>query len=70
MIPAPLGAGGCEDLEERISELLDGELDPATAARVALHLAACAACARLAAELDATVRALHALGRRVPPAPR
>jgi anti-sigma factor RsiW len=54
---------GCEEAAGRLSELLDGELDHAAAAGVRLHLAACVRCARLASELEATIRALHALPR-------
>jgi anti-sigma factor RsiW len=68
MNPA-LGALRCEEIADRLSEFLDGELDPAASARVALHLATCAGCAHLAVELDATIRALHRLPRpsRRPP---
>lgn len=51
----------CWWVADRLSELLDGELEPAAAAGVALHLAACPGCARLALELAATVEALHRL---------
>jgi anti-sigma factor RsiW len=54
--------GDCDDIRERLSDYLDGELDPAAHARVALHLAACAACAKIALELAVVVGALHALG--------
>jgi anti-sigma factor RsiW len=54
---------GCVEAAGRLSELLDGELDDAAAAGVRLHLAACTRCARLASELEATIRALHALAR-------
>jgi anti-sigma factor RsiW len=69
MVPAAAELSRCDEVQARLSELLDGELDAPDAARVALHLAGCPACARLAAELAATVRALRRLaGRCVGPA--
>jgi len=62
MVPMPLDAPRCEDIIDRLSEFLDGELDAVTAGRVALHLGLCTSCARFAAELAATVQALHQLG--------
>ena len=66
MIPVPfeLRIPGCEEIADRLSELLDGELEGKAAARVALHLAVCPPCARVAVELDATIHALHRLPRR------
>lgn len=64
MIPAGLDVPGCEEIAEKLSDFLDGELEPAAAARFAVHLAGCPRCARLAVELDATIRALHRLSRR------
>ncbi len=66
MVPAPppplvVALPRCEEVAARLSEYLDGELDGAGAFRTALHLAVCSPCARLAAELAATVRALHRL---------
>ncbi len=52
----------CEDVATRLSEYLDGDVDATSARRIALHLAICPACATLASELAAVVRALHALG--------
>lgn len=52
---------GCEEVLARLSELLDGELGEEAAARIVLHLAACTGCARFAAELAATIDALHRL---------
>ncbi len=63
MVPVALDVPRCEDVAERLSEFLDGELDELRSGRVALHLALCAGCARLAAELEATIRALHRLPR-------
>ena len=62
MTSSSLHLPGCPEVSERLSEFLDDELDPAARQEVALHLALCAACARLAAELAATVHALHELG--------
>jgi anti-sigma factor RsiW len=52
---------GCEEVVDRLSELFDGELGEKEAARITLHLAACTGCARFAAELAATIDALHQL---------
>jgi anti-sigma factor RsiW len=54
--------GECDAIRERLSDYLDRELDPAVHARVALHLAGCAGCAKVALELAVVVGALHALG--------
>ncbi len=63
MIPAYLDLPRCDETSERLSEFLDDELDAPSRKRVALHLAICGACAQFAAELAATVRALHGLRR-------
>jgi anti-sigma factor RsiW len=52
----------CDEISERLSEFLDGELQPVQAHEVALHLAICEACAQLLVELAETVHALHGLG--------
>ena len=52
----------CEAICAELSDYLDRELAPEERARVAAHLVACAGCERLARELAAVVRALHALG--------
>jgi anti-sigma factor (TIGR02949 family) len=64
MTPFALDVPRCEEIADRLSEFLDGELDEGAAARIAFHLATCAGCARLASELEATIRALHRLPRR------
>lgn len=64
MLPVLLEAPRCEDVADRLSEYLDGELEEMARARVALHLAICRGCARFTAELAATVEALHHLPRR------
>lgn len=51
----------CREMSRRLSEFLDGELDDAARHEVAVHLALCPECAELAADLAATVHALHAL---------
>jgi anti-sigma factor RsiW len=55
----------CLEISARLSEFLDQELDEAARHEVALHLALCEACAQLAADLAATIHALH--GWRPPP---
>ncbi len=63
--PVPVAFPRCEEVAARLSEYLDRELDARSSRGIALHLAICPSCARLASELDAVVRALHALrGRR------
>ncbi len=49
----------CDQVADCMSEFLDGELAPALARTVAVHLSRCPACAALAAELALTVAALH-----------
>ncbi len=63
MIPVALDVPSCEAVASRLSEFLDAELEEADATRVALHLALCPGCARFAAELAATIQALHRLPR-------
>ncbi|WP_041448110.1 anti-sigma factor [Anaeromyxobacter sp. Fw109-5] len=58
----------CADFSERLSELIDGERDPAVLDRVRCHVAGCSACARLALELLVTVQALHELSNAGHPA--
>lgn len=62
MIPVPMPLSPCQEIDDLLSEYLDGELDARGAARVEVHLATCPPCARFAAELAATVSALHHLG--------
>ncbi len=50
-----------DEISARLSEFLDGDLDEGARHEIALHLAACEACAQLEADLAATVHALHAL---------
>jgi anti-sigma factor RsiW len=63
MIPIPLPLSPCEEVDDLLSQYLDGELEDRPAARVEVHLATCAGCARLAEELAATIAALHGLHR-------
>lgn len=63
MVPVWLEVPRCEEIADRLSEFLDGELAPEVAAGITLHLAVCADCARFTAELAATVQALHGLAR-------
>ena len=56
----------CDEVSERLSEFLDGELEPVEVHEVALHLAICEACAQLLVELAETVHALHGLRLGVP----
>ncbi len=63
MVPLPLVLPRCEQIADRISEYLDGELAEPAAERVAIHLALCAGCARSAAQLARLVGALHRLPR-------
>jgi anti-sigma factor RsiW len=51
----------CPKTSELLSEYLDGDLAVAEAGAVRLHLAGCPGCARLAAELAATVAAIRGL---------
>ena len=51
----------CDEVSERLSEFLDGELEPVEAHEVAVHLAICEGCAQLLVELVETVHALHEL---------
>lgn len=62
MIPIPLALTRCcEEVDDLLSEYLDGELGARDAAEVEVHLAICPGCARFAEELAATVAALHRL---------
>jgi hypothetical protein len=52
---------------DRLSEYLDGELDPAERGEAERHLAVCSECAALADELNAVVRGAVALEDLTPP---
>ena len=64
MADADPGRLDCEAICAELSDYLDRELTAHDRARVAAHLAACPGCERLARDLAAVVRALHALGCR------
>jgi anti-sigma factor RsiW len=61
MLSASLHLPRCGETAARLSEFLDGDLDEAARHEVSLHLALCSACAQLAADLAATIHALHGL---------
>lgn len=63
MIPIPLPLSPCQEVDDHLSEYLDGELEPRAVAQVEVHLATCPGCARFAEELAATVAALHRMRR-------
>lgn len=63
MIPIPLPLSPCQEVDDLLSEYLDGELEARGVARVEVHLATCPGCARFAEELAATVAALHRMRR-------
>jgi len=59
-------SSACDEVVDRLSDYLDGELEPAAGRAIALHLSRCPACAGSAAELALTIAAL----RRLSPARR
>jgi anti-sigma factor RsiW len=56
-----MGLPECQTIVGLLSDYLDGDLGETDRWSVKLHLDACLACARLAAELAATVQALGRL---------
>lgn len=58
----------CENIEERLSEYLDGAMPKADAATFSAHVAGCARCTGLVASVRGLVGALHALEPVMPPA--
>jgi anti-sigma factor RsiW len=68
--PAAAKGSECEQVIGMLSDYLDDEISAPDRRVVALHLGRCVGCARLAAELAATVRALHRLGEAAEPARR
>jgi anti-sigma factor RsiW len=58
----------CEHAHKMLDAYLDGELDEATSAQVAQHLATCPACAALWAERDGLRAALRQMPRHPAPA--
>jgi len=57
----------CKDCESRLSEHLDGTLQPADRARVAAHLRACVACSTSWKALKSSMALLRRSGRDEPP---
>jgi hypothetical protein len=57
----------CDDAIGPLNDRLDGELDPAVAGALAEHLASCAACRALAADLERLRSAARALPDAVEP---
>src|SRR4029079_1026594 len=57
----------CDLARERISELVDGDLDRAARAELDAHLATCASCAALAEDLEVVRRASRSLPTLDPP---
>ncbi len=55
MLPA------CQRIADMLSDFLDEELGPREQWEVTLHLEGCSDCTRFAAELAATIGALHGL---------
>jgi anti-sigma factor RsiW len=51
----------CENLRAHLSELLDGQLSPAKAAKAKAHLKACPHCAKEYAQFKAMVKACREL---------
>jgi anti-sigma factor RsiW len=51
----------CQRIADLLSEFLDVELGPREQGEVILHLDGCVECTRCAAELAATIGALHGL---------
>jgi Putative zinc-finger len=57
----------CDHARERISELVDGDLDRAARAEFDAHLATCASCTALAEDLEVVRRASRSLSTLDPP---
>jgi anti-sigma factor RsiW len=53
----------CEEIRDRLSDYVDGELDPWKRLVVQGHLSACVGCERFARELVETIGLLRQLGR-------
>ena len=56
----------CREARSKMSDLIDGELDPREAGQVARHARWCPNCRRMLRDLERTVDGLQAL-REVPP---
>ena len=57
----------CHDLLDRMTDIVDGTLDPALRAEVEAHLASCARCRALVADLQRISHAAASLTRTAPP---
>jgi anti-sigma factor RsiW len=58
----------CNDLLDRMTDIVDGSVDPALRAEVDAHLASCARCQALVADLQRITQAAASLNRASPPA--
>lgn len=65
-----VGGLSCQDVLDRLSDYLDGELPDAARTSVEDHVKRCDGCARFGGEFKSTVRALrdHLLASPAPPA--
>lgn len=59
--PVKRHRGRCRDTRAQMSEYLDRELDPQTAARVERHIRWCPNCGRMFANLSRTIAGVRAL---------
>jgi anti-sigma factor RsiW len=57
----------CEEIEDRLSDFVDGELDGAAAAAITAHLETCARCAGIARDFERLRHSARALGPIDPP---
>ncbi len=57
------GPVDCQDVVELATDLIEGDLDAATAVRVDEHLLVCSGCAEYVDQMRRTAAALRALGR-------
>lgn len=53
----------CDELAERLTELMDGEMNDTDEAAALEHLGTCVSCERVLAETRETVRIVHDHGR-------
>jgi anti-sigma factor RsiW len=58
----------CLDVQPRLSEFVDGELDASERPAIAAHVAGCASCAGMVRDFEALRRAAGSLGAIEPPA--
>lgn len=57
----------CRQTRALMSDYIDGELDPRTAAQVSRHVRWCPNCRRILTNLTRTIQALGELNHRAPP---